>query len=287
MHDGEVDRFLGRPAVVVAVCLAAALGGCAPAPNGTAVPRPSASQSAVPIPSASPTASPTPHRPDACPTPPKHFVMHAPGEGKTVALTFDDGPGTVDAQLAAILDQYHVHATFFETGAHAAADPAAVAMLATHGNLIADHSWEHRYPTEVVGGWTMNYLNAQFGRTRDELRKQSGQSVCYLRPPGGFRSNVLATGERLGLTSVLWTTDSQDWQQPDHTTAAATARIVAHATAVDSDRHPIVLMHAGKASHEPDSVVSPYRGNTVAALPAVIDWYQRHGYRFVGLDGRS
>jgi hypothetical protein len=48
-------------------------------------------------------------------------------------------------------------------------------------------------------------------------------------------------------------------------------------------------MHAGKASHEPDcdpsgctaGQVSSYRGNTVAALPTVIEFYLARGYRFV------
>jgi hypothetical protein len=48
-------------------------------------------------------------------------------------------------------------------------------------------------------------------------------------------------------------------------------------------RHPIVLLHAAKASHESESAVSSYRGNTVAALPGIIGWYHQHGYRFVTL----
>jgi len=55
-----------------------------------------------------------------------------------------------------------------------------------------------------------------------------------------------------------------------------------HLFAIDEGSGPpIVLLHAGKASSEPDSVVSPNRGNTVAALPAIIYWYTAHGFRFV------
>jgi hypothetical protein len=46
-------------------------------------------------------------------------------------------------------------------------------------------------------------------------------------------------------------------------------------------------MHAGKASHEAESVVSSFRGNTVQALQRVINWYRSQGYRFVAMDGTS
>lgn len=294
--DG-VDRVsTGVAGIATVIALSLAMTGCARldpaapsgAPPSTHVPvitAPATSQH--PTTSASPSDSPSATDQAACPPPATQFVMHAPGNGKTVALTFDDGPGPDDAQFAAILDQYHVHATFFETGAHIAAHPDQVRMLADHGNLIGGHGWDHRYPRQVRGGWTVSYLEDQFGRTRTELRSILGRPSCYVRPPGGFRNNVLATTATLGLTAVMWTTDSLDWQQPDKTTPQATARIVVRATAINGARHPIVLMHSAKASHEPDSRVSPYRGNTLAALPAIIEWYQQHGYRFVRLDGKS
>ena len=46
-------------------------------------------------------------------------------------------------------------------------------------------------------------------------------------------------------------------------------------------------MHGGNASHESEAEVSSYRGDTVAALQEVIDWYQVRGYRFVAVDGSS
>jgi peptidoglycan/xylan/chitin deacetylase (PgdA/CDA1 family) len=77
--------------------------------------------------------------------------------------------------------------------------------------------------------------------------------------------------------------DTKDWRQPDHRTTAATRAIVAAARAGLEQRHPVILMHAGKASHEPEAQVSDYRGNTVAALPAIVHAYREAGYRFVRL----
>ncbi len=221
-----------------------------------------------------------------CSTPPEQFVNKAPGAGRTVALTFDDGPAPADAEILDLLRDQGVVATFFVTGARAEADPDTVRRMAADGHLVADHSWEHRYPSEVDGGWTVGYLTRQLARTDGLLRELTGGPICFFRPPGGNKDNVLAAAGAAGLTSVLWNVDSVDWRQPDRTTTAATAAIVKAATTTSSE-HPVVLLHSGKASHEPDSKVSPYRGNTVAALPEIIGFYRSEGYTFVRLDGVS
>ena len=254
-----------------------------PAPTSTGTPSALARPTAT---TPSPTTS-TPSPTTSCPPPAAGFVTSAPGTGKTVALTFDDGPGPDDAALLQILAAHHVPATFFLTGVHSAAQPAQVQALAQAGELVADHSYDHRYPREVSGGWTVPYLLDQITRTNAVLTSQTKAPVCFFRPPGGFEDNVLKAASAEGMTAVLWSVDSSDWKQPDHVTAAATQAIVAAATNVGTQTHPIVLLHSAKASREPSSVVSPFRGNTLAALPQIIDWYATHGYRFVDLTGRS
>jgi peptidoglycan/xylan/chitin deacetylase (PgdA/CDA1 family) len=290
-----------RTAVGLALATAlAALAGCgvqppvsqptvAPATHrSTTASRPATSAPASPTTGTSSATAPATTTPDrSCPKPASGFLTRAPGTGKTVALTFDDGPGPADSEIVAVLAANHVHATFFATGLHASQRPDQVTANSAAGNLIGNHTWDHLYPSQVSGGWTATYLRSQLTRTNAELTSLTGQPTCYFRPPGGFRTNVLATANKLGMTAVLWSTDTEDWQQPGRTTAAATAKIVANATRIGGNTHPIVLMHSAKASHEPNSQVSPYRGNTIAALPKIIRWYRNHGYRFVLLDGRS
>jgi len=174
-----------------------------------------------------------------------------------------------------------VTATFFDVGRLDAAQASAVQQVGAWGFPVEDHSWDHRYPAMVPGGWTVAYLRQQITRTADLQQRLTGHRPCFFRPPGGFTTNVQQAAYPLGVSVVLWSVDTLDWRQPSVTTAASTSAIVARATAVGSQQHPIVLLHAGKASSEPDSVVSPNRGNTVAALPAIIDWYTAHGFRFV------
>ena len=223
----------------------------------------------------------------SCPRPAVGFVTAAPGAGKTVALTFEDGPGPDDAALLQILTAHRVPATFFLTGAHSADQPARVRALAAAGELVADHSYDHRYPREVPGGWTVPYVMDQITRTNAVLASQTNLPVCFFRPPGGFEDSVLQAASAEGMSAVLWSVDAYDWKQPDHVDAAATQAIVAAATSVGAQGHPIVLLHSAKASHERSSRVSAFRGNTLAALPQIIDWSAAHGFQFVDLTGRS
>lgn len=223
-----------------------------------------------------------------CPAPRGDVVRSAPGAGKTVALTFDDGPSTFTPQILRILRAYDVRATFFQTGAHVSARPGLAAQVAAEGHLIADHTYDHRYPREVSGGWTWAYLTDQFTRTNRLIRSVAGQQPCFFRPPGGYQTTgmVRAAASR-GMSTVMWSVDTEDWKQPGQTSAAFTARIVARATAGSNQSHPVLLMHDGKASHEPEWQVSANRSNDVKALPAILSYYKSRGYRFVDLLGRS
>lgn len=88
------------------------------------------------------------------------------------------------------------------------------------------------------------------------------------------------------MTLVHWSVSSGDSGQPGRLKASPTNWIVANATR-NPGLHPVVLMHDGKASAEPESVVSGYRGNTVAALPRIIRWYKARHYVFVDPAGRK
>lgn len=216
-------------------------------------------------------------------------LRSAPGAGRTVALTFDDNDARFLPQILAVLKRNNVRATFFDTGAQDVTMPATVAAAAAQGHLVEPHTWEHRAPSAVNGWWSRGYLDGQIRRTAAQQQRITGVVPCWFRPPFGTMTNVRSASRAAGMQVVLWSVDSQDWKQPGRLSAAATARIVTNATDLRyaDPRHPIVLMHGGKASHESEAKVSSYRGNTVAALQKVIDWYRARGYRFVAVDGTS
>ena len=76
----------------------------------------------------------------SCPAAPYGAKSAAPGSGKTVALTFDDGPGASTASIVSILAEYGIPATFFNLGQNMAARAALVQQEATMGYELGDHT---------------------------------------------------------------------------------------------------------------------------------------------------
>ena len=54
----------------------------------------------------------------------------------------------------------------------------------------------------------------------------------------------------------------------------------AAAAAGSAGEHQTLLLHDAKASAEPEDELSSFRGNTVAALPAIIGVLRAAGYAF-------
>jgi peptidoglycan/xylan/chitin deacetylase (PgdA/CDA1 family) len=223
-----------------------------------------------------------------CPAGRDTVLRTAPGAGKTVALTFDDGPTKFTPQILRILRRHEVRATFFQPGAQVARRPALARQVADEGHLLANHTYDHRYPSQVAGGWSRTYLRRQLSQTNRTMLRHTDQRPCFFRPPGGYLTpGLTSVAADQGMTTIMWSIDTEDWKQPRVTTRAATDRIIGRAKAGASQSHPVILMHDGKASREPETRVSSNRSNSVAALPAIIRFYQARDYRFVDMLGRS
>ena len=81
------------------------------------------------------------------------------GSAKTVALTFDDGPGPSTQGIISVLRRYGVTATFFNIGQNAAAYPALVRAEATGGYLVGNHTWNHPNMTTLSSSAQAAQLN--------------------------------------------------------------------------------------------------------------------------------
>jgi len=79
----------------------------------------------------------------SCPRASYGAHSYAPGRGKTVALTFDDGPGRSTAAILKVLKRYRVPATFFNIGVNVAARSSLVRKEVKAGYAMGDHTWDH------------------------------------------------------------------------------------------------------------------------------------------------
>jgi peptidoglycan/xylan/chitin deacetylase (PgdA/CDA1 family) len=180
----------------------------------------------------------------------------------TIALTFDDGPGPATNAILDVLRDRGVKATFFAVGRYAAAHPEIVRRELGDGHAVGVHTWDHLR----LAGRAEGVVRDQLLRTRD-LLNELGAHVTVHRPPyGSFDATTVAGGSALGLRTVIWSSDPKDWRRPG--TKAIVDRVLAQARP-----GAIVLLHDGGGD----------RGQTVAALPAIIDGLRARGYAFAVL----
>jgi peptidoglycan-N-acetylglucosamine deacetylase len=190
-----------------------------------------------------------------CESRPGSVLSAGSPSAREVALTFDDGPSSVQTpRVLATLDRFHAHATFFEEGRHVQGREALMRQILASGDEIGNHSFSH--PDDP--GY------AQLARTDRYIRRATGFEPCLFRPPyGELNSKVVAAARRAGLQIVLWSLDSHDERHPG--AAAIASRVIAAARPGS-----IVLMHDG--GHHPQ---------TARALPSILRGLGHRGFDFV------
>jgi peptidoglycan/xylan/chitin deacetylase (PgdA/CDA1 family) len=196
---------------------------------------------------------------------------YAPGRGKTVALTFDDGPGRSTAAILKVLARYRVPATFFNIGANAAGRPGLVRKEVRAGYAMGDHTWDH--PNMVL--LSAASQAREIDRMNAKLKAVARMRACAFRPPyGNYDAVTLSLAQQRRMSVWLWSVDTQDWMARGSGSSYWISRIIRLAKGEGGAlRHPVVLMHNQPAGNPA----------TVAALPVIIRFFRSHGYRFVRL----
>ncbi|WP_428962637.1 polysaccharide deacetylase family protein [Micromonospora fluostatini] len=207
--------------------------------SGTAAP----AWSTAPSPTPTPVATPSPKR-TGPPPPVRPRPTGLPaGLRKTtgvrgVALTFDDGPDPV--YTPQVLDQLRaarVKATFCVIGSRARRYPELVARIAREGHQLCNHSWNHDIE---LGRRPKAAIRADLRRTSAAIRDAVPDArIPFYRQPGGrWTAEVVAVAKELGMRSLHWTVDPQDWAKPTGPTITKRVTTAARPGAV-------VLLHDG------------------------------------------
>lgn len=182
------------------------------------------------------------------------LLSNGPRDAKVVALTFDDGPSEYTPGFLQVLREKGVHGTFFEVGQEMPGREATMRQILAAGNELGDHTMNHvEYP-----GYS------QIAGAAERIEEYTHFKPCLFRPPGGaVDSSVVATAGSLGMRTINWDVDPRDWSTPG--TSAIYNTIVGNARPGS-----IILMHDGGGP----------RGETLAALPRIIDTLRARGYAF-------
>lgn len=131
------------------------------------------------------------------------------------ALSFDDAPHPIYALLLLdTLSRANVKATFFCIGRNARAYPYYVKDIAAQGHEIANHTFHHVRLTELP----VDTVEDEVRQCSDVLTGITGKQVRYFRPPGGrYSPETLSIARSLGLSTVFWTDDPADFNNPGQT----------------------------------------------------------------------
>jgi len=195
------------------------------------------------------------------------FRPAGPSRGpRSVALTFDDGPGPYTARILSVLRKYGAPATFFVIGIHARDHGDLVREEVQAGMAVGNHSWDHpiRPPFAKLSG---SRMRSEIEQT-EQLLLSMGIAPQLFRPPGGsFSQRVIDAARAVDSRVVLWDVDPMDWKR---------------------GRTPGQIVRAVLKAVRPGAIIELHDGGpnpqaTLAALPRIITGIRAKGLRLVAL----
>ncbi|MEV8531324.1 polysaccharide deacetylase family protein [Streptomyces sp. NPDC051211] len=135
-----------------------------------------------------------------------------PTSGRSMVLTFDDGPDP--RYTPGILDtlaQYGARAMFFVCGEMATLHRDLVRRIAAEGHVIGNHTWTH----PLIPRLSRPALAAEISQTSDVVQQTTGQPPLWFRAPyGAWNRAAFEIGAELGMEPLAWTVDTLDWKEP-------------------------------------------------------------------------
>lgn len=180
-------------------------------------------------------------------------------EEQVIAISFDASwGGSQTLEILNILDKYDVKTTFFLVGIWVDKYPELVKEIAARGHEIGNHSASHPHMTQI----SQEKMREELRIMSDKVETLTGVRPTLFRPPyGDYNDQLVLTCRDEGYEVVQWSVDSLDWKNRgvDDIVKQCTKQIT---------NGDIVLFH-NDAQYTPQ------------ALPAVLDYYTRQGYRII------
>ena len=198
-------------------------------------------------------------------------------DGKTIYLTFDDGPGPYTEDLLAVLNKYNVKATFFVTCLNPDYN-YLIGLAYSQGHAIGVHSASHNYYQIYA---SEQAFFDDFNQVESMIYQQTGTYTKLFRFPGGSSNTVSSFNP--GIMSRLASAMTNmgyvyfDWNvsSGDAGGTTQTRQVVQNIVDGCSQRNAsVVLQH-------------DIKDYSVNAVEQVILWALNNGYVFRALDATS
>ncbi|TDT42631.1 peptidoglycan/xylan/chitin deacetylase (PgdA/CDA1 family) [Streptomyces sp. BK208] len=150
----------------------------------------------------------TPRRPPVRSEP----ILRMTGRGRTLLLTFDDGPHPeYTPEILDTLAKYKVHATFFVCGEMADYNRDLLTRMADEGHTVGNHTWSHPLLTKL----SRRRIRSEMERTSEVVEQAYGEAPRWFRAPyGAWNRAAFQLGAELGMEPLAWSVDTLDWTTP-------------------------------------------------------------------------
>jgi peptidoglycan/xylan/chitin deacetylase (PgdA/CDA1 family) len=193
------------------------------------------------------------------------------GTGKSVVLSFDDGPEPVAAlgSILAVLKSNSIVAEFFVIGSEVEKQPGRALKIVREGHTIQNHSYSHANLQTASEA----EVRSQVAKTQRAILKATGTMATLIRPPygaGGWPPHdpeLAKVAGELSLKIQNWDIDTNDWRVPRGIGALKIDEIKQQFEKQRSKRKFNVLMHV--------------QAETAKDLPVFIKQLKDWGFGFV------
>ncbi|KAG7449836.1 glycoside hydrolase/deacetylase [Guyanagaster necrorhizus] len=137
-------------------------------------------------------------------------------EPNTLGFGFDDGPNCSHNAFYDYLTSQNQKATMFYIGSNVMDWPLEAQRAIADGHQICVHTWSHRYMTSFSS-------EDAFAELYYTIKLVTGVTPKCWRPPfGDVDDRIRAIANALGLQTVIWKYDSNDWKAGTGNITAAT-----------------------------------------------------------------
>ena len=195
--------------------------------------------------------------------------------GKTVYLTFDDGPSEYTDDILDLLDQYHVKATFFVVGKTDDYSKEMYQRIIDEGHGLGMHSYSHVYK-DIYN--SLEDFDKDFTKLWNLLYDTTGYKPNIFRFPGGSANTVNPNGmdefiKYLNEKSIVyfdWNVVNGDETGINYTVDELIDNVL---EGVKTKKRSIVLMHDSKD-----------RKSTIDSLPKLLEELTSGGAQLLLLD---
>ena len=132
-------------------------------------------------------------------------------DSNSIYLTFDLGyEAGYTEHILDVLKENNVKAAFFITGHYLNTQSDLVKRMIEEGHIVGNHTVNHKSLVDLSD----EEIEKEIMDLHNALYDKLGYEMTYFRPPKGeYSQRVLSIAQKLGYTTVLWSSAYDDWDE--------------------------------------------------------------------------